>query len=323
MNYSFFNDKETVSCIDAGSENCPCYLALTGDCMTCSRLSGKDYCDCRWSGVCIYNEFIQGGKRINNPRRNFKVPIAEKRIYEEDLVVYVLDVGKGFAMKASKPGTYVFIKGQESSEYYEVPISVMKSDIEKGQIYLAVKVISAKTKALLSQDDSLIIRGPYRSGIQGMNNLLKKLGTDSKILIISKGIGIAPSLLAAKYLCLKCPVDLFIDSEKISKDFISDYINDGWGKELNKVKYMSLSQVEAQKEIEDQFVKNHYTALLILTSDYYIDLIGRMAKAILPKADLGISNNVHMCCGEGLCGACAVETEGGEVIKMCKCKHIL
>ena len=33
--------KEEV-CIDAGSENCPCLLAESGDCITCSRLKGKD-----------------------------------------------------------------------------------------------------------------------------------------------------------------------------------------------------------------------------------------------------------------------------------------
>ena len=32
-------------CIDAGSENCPCLLAASGDCITCSRLQGKDCCD--------------------------------------------------------------------------------------------------------------------------------------------------------------------------------------------------------------------------------------------------------------------------------------
>ncbi len=77
----------TYDCIDAGTENCPCYLALTGDCLTCSRLQGKDYCDCMWKGVCIYNEFQQAGERINNPRKDFKAKITARKFYLDDLVV--------------------------------------------------------------------------------------------------------------------------------------------------------------------------------------------------------------------------------------------
>lgn len=57
-------EQNFYDCIDCGTENCPCYLAATGDCLVCSRLAGKDYCDCNWKGVCIYNEFIQSGKKI-------------------------------------------------------------------------------------------------------------------------------------------------------------------------------------------------------------------------------------------------------------------
>ena len=57
-------NQRSMDCIDVGSENCPCYLALTGDCLICSRLQGKDYCGCNWAGVCVYNEFIQGNKFI-------------------------------------------------------------------------------------------------------------------------------------------------------------------------------------------------------------------------------------------------------------------
>ncbi|MDD3168570.1 MAG: hypothetical protein PHC91_03775, partial [Eubacteriales bacterium] len=94
--------RKQINCIDAGSENCPCYLAVTGDCLICSRLQGRDYCNCNWRGVCIYNEFVQGNRKINNPRRDFEAQIIEKKFYKEDLVVYILDVDQGFAMKAGR-----------------------------------------------------------------------------------------------------------------------------------------------------------------------------------------------------------------------------
>lgn len=313
MNYS-------ITCVDAGSENCPCYLALTGDCITCSRLRNKDYCDCNWSGVCVYNEFIQGGKTVNNPRKNIRAAIVEQKFYDGDIVLYVLDVGKGFAMRASRPGTYVFLKGQESAEFYEVPISVMKSDIEKGHIYLAIKVIAAKTKALLQQTDSLVIRGPYRGGIQGINDVLRGLRPDSKILILSKGIGLAPASLSARYLCQRCSVDLMMDPEKISKELIGDYIDDRLEPPLNRINEISLSDPMSWNGLEEQLSKNQYTGVLILTSDYYIHKIGEMVRRLLPGAAIGVCNNFHICCGEGLCGACTVETIEGDVLKMCKCQ---
>jgi hypothetical protein len=82
MNYGIMEDnndtpvQKLLNCIDAGTENCPCYLAVTGDCLICSRLQGKDYCDCNWRGVCIYNEFMQGNGKVNNPRRDFEAEIA-------------------------------------------------------------------------------------------------------------------------------------------------------------------------------------------------------------------------------------------------------
>ena len=34
-------------CADIGTDNCPCPLAETGDCLVCGRLAGRGECDCR------------------------------------------------------------------------------------------------------------------------------------------------------------------------------------------------------------------------------------------------------------------------------------
>jgi len=216
--------QKLINCIDAGSENCPCYLAVTGDCLICSRLQGKDFCNCNWRGVCIYNEFVQGNRKVNNPRRDFEAKIIQRKFYKEDLVVYILDVGKGFAMKAERPGSYLFVKGNGASNFYDIPISVMKADAEKGQIHLAIKIISTKTKALLMEKDTLVLRGPYRNGLHGISAIIKKRGKNLKTLIIAKGIGIAPGILASETFGYRGIVDMVIDTEKISKELIGDYL---------------------------------------------------------------------------------------------------
>lgn len=44
-------DYEVIDCIDAGTEFCPCHLAEEGECILCSQLHGKCFCDCvNWKG---------------------------------------------------------------------------------------------------------------------------------------------------------------------------------------------------------------------------------------------------------------------------------
>jgi len=330
MNYGIMEEsidapaQKVIGCIDAGTENCPCYLAVTGDCLICSRLQGKDYCNCSWRGVCIYNEFIQGNRKVNNPRRDFEARIAERKFYKEDLVVYVLDVGKGFAMKAGRPGSYLFVKGCGSSSFYDIPISVMKSDVENGQVHLAIKIISTKTKALLMEKDKLALRGPYRNGVHGISALVNKKGKNLKTLIIAKGIGIAPGILASEEFRNRGSVDMIVDTEKISKDLITDYLEAASETDVpskrEAIQYLSLNEKGSAKKLENLLRKKQYDNVLLLVSDYYIESLGRIIKKTLPGADLAVSNNFRICCGEGLCGSCSIDTSSGDTIKMCKCQ---
>lgn len=312
MNYN------SLDCIDAGSENCPCYLAVTGDCLLCTRLQNKQSCDCNWKGVCIYNEFIQGSKRVNNPRSDFQARIVEKKYYLDDLVVFTLEVGKGFAIKASRPGSFIFLKDNDSKSFYETPLCIMDTDINKGQLTVAVKIISAKTKTLADAEDSLTVRGVYRNGIIGIKEITGKDVKGKKILIIAKGIGLAPGMLSANYLWYKNRVDLVIDLDKISEELVSDYIGEGEG----IIKHLSLSDMEDRKELTDLLYREKYDSVIILTSDYYLKIIGDIVKKILPCAKIAMINNFKICCGEGICGACSVTDKDGDTFKMCKCQGL-
>lgn len=322
------------NCVDAGSENCPCFLAVTGDCLVCSRLQGKNFCSCQWSGVCIYNEFVQGNCKVNNPRKDFEAPIAEKIFYKDDLVVYVLDVGKGFALKAERPGSYLFVKGSGAGSFYDIPISVMKSDPEKGQIHIAVKIISAKTKALLAEKEKLSVRGLYRNGVHGITSIMNNRRKNQKTLIIAKGIGIAPGILASRALRRKGRVDLAVDTEKISPALIEDYLVKNaeaapavsaqsareQKNESKVLQFLSLADKGAENRLKRLMEEGQYDNVILLVSDYYIETLGRIIKKTLPDADLAVSNNFRICCGEGVCGSCTVDTAAGETIKMCKCQ---
>ncbi|MCO7122233.1 hypothetical protein NIA71_09795 [Ihubacter massiliensis] len=292
--------KEEV-CIDAGSENCPCLLAESGDCITCSRLQGKDCCDCNWRGVCIYNEYIQNGKKINNRRESKKTRILKKIWYGEDLVVLVVEVSKGFALKASLPGSYVFLKRCHESDCYSVPISVMRAEPEKGQLHLAVKVVAGKTKALAEATDHIEIRGVYRNGLLGVSRLLTK--QPQKVLCITKGVGFAPAANYNQWAFGKDTIDMIIDLDKINQELVNDYLVDY---PANSIRYTELTP--------DLVCPEEYDRVLILASDYFVESIA------VPEKKRIVSNNFHMCCGEGICGACTMVDDQGKSHKMCKCQ---
>jgi hypothetical protein len=78
---------EAVDCVDAGTDYCPCYLAETNNCLICSQLQGKVFCDCiNWKGVCIYQEFVWNGNKMKEPRENVPVSILEKRFINENIL---------------------------------------------------------------------------------------------------------------------------------------------------------------------------------------------------------------------------------------------
>lgn len=320
MNYSI------VDCIDAGSENCPCHLAATGDCLTCSRLQGKDYCDCNWKGVCVYSEFQLNQQKVNNPRKDFLAAIIEKKYYMEDLVVFVLDVGKGFAIRSSRPGSYLFLRKQGMEDFYQVPISVMLTDLEKGYIHLAIKIISLKTKTLLEENDTFIVKGPYRNGIQGLRKTGSKIGIDAtsltqaesgrdRILIVTRGIGIAPGIQSVEFFRNRQPVDLMVDQEKITPKLLEEYLSPTGG-----LQFVRLEDQEGIDQVREQCKKTQYHRVILLMSDYYLKRVGDVVRKILPNAEISLSNNYRLCCGEGVCGSCSIVTSAGETLKMCKCQ---
>lgn len=324
------------SCIDAGTENCPCYLALTGDCLSCSRLQGNDCCDCNWRGVCIYNEFIQGNRRINNPRKETEGKILEKKFYMDDLAVLALQTEKGFALKAGLPGSYVFLRKPGAPQFYDTPISVMAADPEKGELRVVIKVLSAKTKELLSAEvgESLLLRGIYRNGLQGLAAVMERRPAGSPVrrdLLISKGTGLAAAAPTLEWTRQRDRVDLIIDTEKISEALVRDHLLKNKngpeagpaapeGPGLGSVTYLSLKDPEDVGDVRAILERERYDFVGIFASDYYVETLGALVRELLPGAGLAVSNNFRLCCGEGVCGACCTEDAGGEVLRMCKCQ---
>lgn len=326
-------------CADVGTINCPCPLALTGDCLICGRLAGRDCCDCQWAGLCIYNEYIQNGSVIKNRRGTRSVPVLKKIWYDKDLLVLVLKVSKGFALQAASPGAFVFVNREDGDDFSNLPVSVMKADPEKGRLYIALKVISAKTKAVSEAEDSLQLRGVYRNGLLGRG--LAGLSEDVKAyrnrekkrwLIITKGIGLAPAVNLASFGSGKVKMDFLIDVEKINEEITREYLESGFEENAEGISFTRGSLFELTEGLGAERAKGHkgvlagrfnvddYDRVILLTSDYYIKTLWEYMD--IPLHKLVFCNNFRMCCGEGICGACSHIGKDGSVSKMCKCRNV-
>ncbi|MEG1469851.1 MAG: hypothetical protein RSC31_04340 [Anaerovoracaceae bacterium] len=302
---------EKYNCVDLGTGNCPCILATCQSCIQCAKLRGKTCNECNWQGVCVYNEFLQNHRTIKTQRNEFVASIIERKIYTENFQVLVLEVGKAFAQKAKKVGGFVFLRSCGKAKEYDMPISILKTDYNKGQIHVGINRCGPKTETLLGEASSVVVRGVYENGLIGIGNLYKN---PEATVIIAKGIAIAPLGNMVEQLCgQNGNILAYIDTDKVTQDFIKDYF--GWLPAKGTF-FADFTQNQDRLKVIAMESKKEGMNLFALASPYYTNMI----KAINPK--LVYPNHSNMCCGEGVCGACSIVDGKGNTVKMCKSEVI-
>lgn len=295
------------SCIDMASDYCPCYLAETGDCVICSILRGQNNCDCRWQGICIFQEFLWNGKKKASSRKMIKAEIVDKKIFTDNLFIFTLKLPKDVhTIYFSQAGTYVFVKSQNSPDFYEVPLCVMDFDEENNLLVFAVQLLGPKTKALFKENKNVVLRGPYYNGIFGLKYI--KSSFNRNCLLVGRGIGQASLILVAKSL-------------KRGYNKILAVLNPG-SLSYNIAKEILFKEGVSVKEVNDEcyeeiILKDNYDLIYSAGADFQHNFIYDVIKRNNLKAELAISNNAQICCGEGVCGSCAVNLNG-EKIRLCK-----
>ncbi len=297
-------------CIDSGSEYCTCSLSDTKDCISCSHLRGDDFCDCTWNGVCILYEYIMKNGSQNNYRRDYKGQIVDKKFISNELYLLKIKLDNKLIRKLDTIGSYVFIRKDCNSSYYNTPMSVF--DLDEHHIYIVYQEIGPKTKKI-NKGDTLIIKGPYWGGLIGTSDLSKK--ENCSIVIVARGIGQSSILLPIKKLYLKGNnIVLFLDQGKTSSLYCLDFMK---GVNIKTILIDSLSN-EGEKTLKN-YIKGNPVDVLISAG---ADMVHRQMKTIIETIDKSIewfvSNNSIICCGEGVCGACLKKIENGDRIKLCK-----
>jgi len=312
--------KEAIDCIDAGTEYCPCKLAEYGQCLICSQCQGKVFCDClNWKGVCIYQELYNNGNKAKEGRKTYDCNVKDVINYNNNLIVIEFNAPHKVVLDLVKPGSYIFIR-TDGNEYFDIPISIMNSDIENDIITIAVEIRGIKTTKLLNIkiNENIVIRGPYWNGVFGLENILAQ--KESKALILARGIGLAPMIpVVRKLFSQNNEVKVVIDKSYFEKNFanklLENYKIEIFEKSLlDNGKLSDHAKVTIKDALEGGTRYIHVAGADILTYGVinYLNDINRN------DVTLSCCNNFKMCCGEGICGACTSRFSGHRVKRFCK-----
>lgn len=302
---------KNFNCVDAGTEYCPCILADTMDCITCSQLQGREFCDCGWNGVCILNEYYMNNKKVKDSRKDYKGMLVEKKKIEDKLYLLKIETEKELVKELNRAGSYIILRGSEDKEYFNVPMSILKTENNK-YISILYKIRGSKTKAL-NNNIEYIIRGPYWNGILGAR-YLKEI-KDSNCLVISKGMGQASiNLTIEEMIRNNNNVILFLDPGEFKNNYINNFTS------LEKIKIIE-GKIEKDKEIIMKLIENENVKLVFSAgSDLLHESIYKIIKNTNENIKFMTTNNSKICCGEGICGACTNRIKEGQRVKLCKAK---
>ena len=242
-----------------------------------------------------------------------------------------------------------------------VPVSVMAADVEHESLWVILKIISAKTKALAACEDFLEMRGIYRSGLLGKGTAgmldLHDPGNSvrKRWLILTKGVGFAPAVNLIRWAAGRIDIHVIADPEKVGDDVILQQFR-AWQPESHRneggrfrLEFQSLAKLLEQPAAASPLQQTDsittappataphtsgshdpdlnapclqqtdYDRIFLLASDYYIKRLSAVMK--IPPEKLVFCNNFHLCCGEGICGACGHVDAEGNLRKMCKCRE--
>ena len=309
-----------TKCSNYASDTCPCILAENGKCIECSMCRGENYCTCSDTvSFCIQQELINNGGRAKQQHRSMRCEVTYVKEYDD--VFRFIRINVPNADDFIKLGAYVFVRLNEDP-FFDVPISVLYEDYSSGTIGLIIHMVGIKTQCFRSvrKGDHIYVRGPYFNGLQGRSAVAHL--RDSRAAVICRGIGFIPSMHVIGALRQNNnEIDVYLDSGRFSERVL------GFFRELQEIPVNKVTICDENGELTDDFkiitekVRNDGVGLIHLgLSDYLLKKAIGMIEQNDPYQTTAISciNNSHICCGEGICGACTKNTGAGQTVRLCK-----
>jgi NAD(P)H-flavin reductase len=309
-----------VDCIDAGSDYCPCSLAEKNECILCSQLNGKVFCDCiNWKGTCIYQEFIWNNHKKQKLRQFQSFKIIGKKTIRDDLFLLEIKVTRAMARDLNNTGAFVFLKKPDDESFFSTPISIMLVDLLKNTVTAAIRINGVKTKAINECEDTIMVKGPYWNGIQGQK-FIREIKNEN-CMIAARGVEAAPCVLAAKKMTRNMNhITVLLDKGRSTENFTKRYFIN-LGCEVKDISLCNRSGYidDSFKALMDEQIKKHNIKTVLLGGNdiFYEETMG-FIKSNFDNINFAVVNNSTMCCGEGVCGSCMKIIDKNEKIKSCK-----
>lgn len=313
---------EPYTCIDCGSEYCPCHLAESGNCILCSHLDGKAFCDCvNWNGICIYQEFVQNNMKAKEGRKYCLYPILKKEIINDKLIILKLKVSQKLAGELVEPGSFIFLRLKDNEQIFDTPICVMESDTDNSILTVAIEVKGLKTKSITKVDegDCLLVKGPFWNGILGINAI--KTAKNKNCLLVCRGIGQAPMVPVIERLHNNgCKVTVILDVGNIEANFIKDQLSIYTDRviESKTLLFGGILDAGCRRIIEGILSTESIDLVHCDAADVLSNQVMKIVSAYDKNIPFSCSNNQKMCCGEGVCGCCTIMNDDEKLRRLCK-----
>lgn len=309
-----------TDCIDSGTDYCPCSLGEMGECLICSQLNDLEFCDClNWKGTCIYQELINNNN-VRKKQRSYKsCTIINREYLRKDILKLDIRVSSTLARELDNIGAFVFLKNPVEGEGWSTPISIMESDVYYNTITVVVKIVGIKTKSLEKCENKIMVKGPYWNGIQGVrfiNNIEQEA-----CLVLARGCAAAPLVMASKKLVSRGnKVFALLDRGRSEFNFSKRYIIKNGCNEEDVSFYGSDWELtdEIKYKLKEMISKEGIKLVICGGEDEFYRKVISYIYSFNNRINFSTVNNSSMCCGEGICGSCQVETWGREKIRSCK-----
>ncbi|MEK6266832.1 MAG: sulfide/dihydroorotate dehydrogenase-like FAD/NAD-binding protein [Clostridium sp.] len=300
---------------------CPCHLAETGDCILCSQLAGKSFCDCgNWNGVCIYQEYASNNYRAKEGRKYYNCKILKKDKLDGNIVIFTIKGTEKLVSELIHPGSFIFVRRSDTKASFDTPISIMDTDTRNNAITIAIELKGVKTKALdlLNIGDDMIVKGPFWNGILGLQKIYAL--KNSKCLIVARGIGQAPMIQPLKHLhSNNNGVIVVLDNAPYKNSFVSAYL-DKYASQTIQVKTLGLGRItdEFDNILRGIIRDNDISLVHSDAADILNYELMKTVENIDKNIEFSCCNNSKMSCGEGVCGCCTRINDDCKLRRLCK-----
>lgn len=306
-----FVAREGSPCADAGTQFCPCSLAPLGECLSCSILRGEMFCNCSWSGVCVYSNYIWSGMKAAGARSETSVEVESSTTVGESVLLLTIGCDQDLVRDLGEPGSFVFLRPATSRQCFNAPISVMEA--KAGRVRFAVQVLGPKTKALAGCDGRLVLTGPFFNGLFGRRRVRSIY--NSRVLVVAKGIGQGPAVNVVAWLARNNnSVTVALGPGDIGATFAESFILEYGASTV----VMPREPDRNRARIADFLAHGCFDLVVSCGPDVQHRMILECIRETGVPTRLAATNNAIMCCGEGICGSCSISGNTGVEVRACK-----